>query len=168
MSIEHGLLSVGAMLVLMAIAVPSMDGGTIESGNDDLATFTLPSGEECTDCVFPDEGCGGTTDRHTYGWDSGAGGDWLDDEGWHDCYVGSCEGHFHGRCSPVVWDLETMERLYAAVEILEGDQLTALLRRNSDHLVFNEDRQAIQVNGCNEQIAAHLPLRPLQLDALLD
>lgn len=73
-----------------------------------------------------------------------------------------CEGG-HPTCSGFVVDIP---RVVEQVLASNGDELRRLLQDQSDHLLLNVERQAVQVLGCHGALEAHIPLTAEQLSSL--
>lgn len=82
----------------------------------------------------------------------------LDPDAWsaHSewCQSGSCPaGHECG--GGVSWAPGDFER---AVYFASADELRAVLRQRAEQVVYNQERGALQVMGCNSQVLASYPI----------
>ena len=55
-----------------------------------------------------------------------------------------------------------------ALQRLQGEDLQRLINRNPESLLWNAERQSVQLWGCGEQINVSIMLRDEQLESLTD
>ena len=80
------------------------------------------------------------------------------------CSPGNCSSHV---CGVEVAQTEEIEELWFAVREAQGEHLRELLAKHEEIAYYNDERDAVQVRGCNGTVLASIPLSDEQV-ALLE
>ena len=166
-----------AMLVICGLAVGFLSvtawvlGSAGESPYEVSMLLLTSAPSDCADDPCTAD-CGDDTcynpeyEEHAY---TAYGDSWEQPEfSIHPCYLNSsCEGceKNHEECGT---SEEEEEALVLALETLQGEDLQRLINRNLESLLWNPERQSVQLWGCGEQINVSIMLRDEQLESLTD
>jgi hypothetical protein len=80
------------------------------------------------------------------------------------CGPGTCDGH---KCKTTLVDAGGVGEVWFDVREADGRELREILRRHSDVAFYNEQRDAVQIRGCDGNVMASIPLSAEQV-ALLE
>jgi hypothetical protein len=132
-------------------------GGVMALFSSTNAANAVPVVEDCFACFW--EVCNPQGGQH---WDDGTEGSKSGTK--HtDCDDG--DGDCHGACGGTLAPTVLIQVL-AAYDRGDLEALERIATSNGEFIYLNEDRGALQVDGCNGELQANLPLSLAQFDRL--
>ena len=148
----------GSAFGVSAITLAAMLGktNTVQAASDADALLAQPFGalETCVDCSNCGENGNKAFPGDATSWFEVGGGPHST------CYeTGSCSLKHPPTCNiSLALTAQLLEEVRAAVAAGKEAEVRLLLQHHSAQLSFVEERGAVQVLGCNDQVVAHFPL----------
>jgi hypothetical protein len=161
--VKRILLGVSVSAASLAFVMTTLPGAVVTAS--DVLSIPLDNCVRCKDNQWcPEETHDAWDTDPLIEWYARAGGAHLGEQ----CMAGDCDRR-HGPCTLPEDHNESQELFRQAILSNDHQRIAELLTLYQNESVLNAERGAIQVYGCRKTIiAAHFPVGPELMDALVD